>query len=119
MATPNSAGRYGFNYNGRAGKKPLYPRNLFVAAIFMAAALWIAAAFTLPSDLVLPLVSAYLFISAVLMALMAWQRGRVRDPHQITYWDVAGALTLIGICVTALVEPDQMVRLVEGAHRND
>jgi hypothetical protein len=35
----------------------------------------------------------------------------------MTYWDVAGALTLFGICVASQVDAEQMVRLVEGAHR--
>jgi hypothetical protein len=34
--------------------------------------------------------------------------------NQVTYADVAGALTLIGLCAAATIDPDQMVRLVEG-----
>ena len=50
------------------------------------------------------------------VALVAWRRPRRRGPR-LTYWDVAGALTLIGICVAAAIEPEQMVRLVAGTDR--
>ena len=35
------------------------------------------------------------------------------DPDNVTYADVAGALTLIGLCAAATIDPEQMVRLVE------
>ena len=55
---------------------------------------------------------------ACLVAFVAWRWEPAREQSpQITYWDVAGALTLFGICVASQIDPDQMVRLVEGARR--
>jgi hypothetical protein len=34
-----------------------------------------------------------------------------------SYWDVAGALTFIGICVAQTIEPAELVTLIEGADR--
>ncbi len=56
------------------------------------------------------------FVLAALVALLAWQRP-AQGPH-LSYWDVAGAFTLIAIAVAALVEPDQMIRIVAGADRH-
>jgi hypothetical protein len=92
---------------------------VFAAAILAAGALWFFTAMTWPHDVVLPLVSSFLFLCSALIAFMAWRRGRRRYPQLVDYWDVAGAVTLVGICVATLVEPEQMVRLVAGAGRND
>ena len=46
-------------------------------------------------------------------ALVAWVRCST-DEYDVTFWDVAGAIALIGIGTAALVEPDQLVRLVAG-----
>jgi len=39
-------------------------------------------------------------------------------PARITYWDIAGALTFIGIVAALLSDPDQVVPLME-ARRSD
>jgi len=67
---------------------------------------------SLSKDHVLPTVSTLLFVLAAAVALIAW-RVPTREPR-LSYWDVAGGLTFIGICVAAAIEPDQMVRLVAG-----
>ena len=67
---------------------------------------------SLSKDHVLPTVSTLLFVGAAAVALIAW-----RHPTRgsgLSYWDVAGVLTFIGICVATAIEPDQMVRLVAG-----
>jgi hypothetical protein len=53
----------------------------------------------LPSDLVLPVVSTIFFVLACLVALVASLRDHTCEQSRMTYWDVAGALTLFGICV--------------------
>ena len=102
-------------------RRRLGPKIAFATAVLVAFAL--PAAYALPRDLVLPAISILLFISAGLVALFASSDGhlfeQVHATSQPTYWDVAGALTLIGICAAATVDPDQMVRLVEGVHRNN
>jgi heme A synthase len=87
----------------------------FDLTILATIGVWFVAAIALPNDHVLPLVSGFLFLLACSIALLALCHRRHIDHRQLTYWDVAGALTLIGICAGALVDPDQLVRLVAGA----
>lgn len=88
------------------------PQIVFVGALAAAVAIAVVLAQSLSKDYVLPTVSTLLFVLAAAIALIAWRRS-TRGPR-LSYWDVAGALTFIGICVTAAIEPDQMVRLVAG-----
>jgi hypothetical protein len=60
-----------------------------------------------------PVISALLFTLGGVVAAVAWSRPP-SDADLPNYRDVAGALVLLGICVAAAIEPDQMVRLVEG-----
>lgn len=105
----------------QSDRRRLGPKVAFATAVLIAFAL--PAAYALPKDLVLPAISILLFVSAGLVALFASSDGRlfeqVHATSQPTYWDVAGALTFIGICAAATVDPDQMVRLVEGVHRSN
>jgi len=71
---------------------------------------------TVPVDALVPGMTTLFLMLAAGVAMVAWyrpMRGR-----ELSYWDVAGLLTLIGITVSAAVEPDQMVRLISGADRN-
>ena len=96
----------------------LGPPVCFAVAASTSLAGLVLAAATLPHDLVLPLTSGLFLVLAGVVAFIAWSGGRPEgQAAQVTYWDVAGALTFIGICAASLVDPDQMVRLVEGAHR--
>jgi hypothetical protein len=47
----------------------------------------------------------------MVFALVAWIRCST-DEYAVSYRDVAGALAFIGIGAAALVEPEQLVRLV-------
>jgi hypothetical protein len=58
-------------------------------------------------------VVATLFLGFAAVLAMVGRRNRDLDSNQVTYADVAGALTLIGLCAAATIDPDQMVRLVE------
>jgi Na+-driven multidrug efflux pump len=108
MAITHPAKRF-TRYRSRVG-----PPAIFAAAVVTAFATLALAAATLPRELVLPLTSVLLFVLAGAVALVAWRRGRPSpQAAHVTYWDVAGALTFIGICAGALVDPDQMVRLLE------
>lgn len=93
---------------------PLGPSLTFFAAIAATAAVAGTAARALPADYVLPLTSASLFVLAAVVAVFGWRQRKAREQAALTYWDVAGALTLIGICAAALVEPEQMVRVMLG-----
>ena len=93
------------------------PELAFAGTLLIAFAAMVAGTKMLPGDLVLPVVSTIFFVLACLVALVAMLRERACDQRRMTYWDVAGALTLFGICVASQVDADQMVRLVEGTHR--
>ncbi|WP_444841728.1 hypothetical protein [Bradyrhizobium sp.] len=68
---------------------------------------------TLPADLVMPLVATAFFVLAAVLGPLAWLR-REMSPLNVTYTDVVGALTLIGVFAAAAIEPEQMLRLIEG-----
>jgi peptidoglycan/LPS O-acetylase OafA/YrhL len=111
----------------RSGPWMLGPPVTFAVVLLIAFAVLVVSTTMLPSDLVFPLTSTLLFVLAGLVALVAWSRGRPSEQvpgndqatPQVTYWDVAGALTFIGICAASLIDPDQMVRLMEGTHREN
>ena len=87
------------------------PQVLFAGALLLAAAAWIFAVRIYSGDMTLPFVVTLIFGLAAIAALVAWTRGNM-PRHRITYWDVAGALTFIGIGAAALIDPEQMLRLV-------
>jgi hypothetical protein len=103
----------------QAGPRARGPEITFAATVLTGFAAMAAGTAVLTSDLVLPVASTLFFalaLMAVLIALIASHGQHARRTDHITYWDVAGALTLFGICV-AWIDPDQMVRLVEDEHR--
>ena len=62
-------------------------------------------------------IATLLLVMASAIALFAWVRGNVQRERGPSYWDVAGALTFIGICVAQTIEPAELVALIEGADR--
>ena len=88
---------------------PLLVLTGAIAAAVVAAAVY---GQTLTPDALVPVTSLMFFVLAAATALVAWRRPQPK--HRFSYWDVAGVLTFIGICMGATVEPDQMVGLVAG-----
>ena len=98
--------------------KPLYdqrgnlvangPQLTFVAAVFFGLVAWTGLAMTLPADLVVLTMATLSFVIAAALAVVAWRRGG-ENPACVTYADVAGVLTLIGLCIAATIEPEQVV----------
>ena len=62
-----------------------------------------------PADALAPAIVTLLFAVGAAIAGTAWlcQAGRLR----IVWLDLAGSLTFIGVVISVLIEPDQMVRL--------
>ena len=87
------------------------PRLGFAAAILACVLGWSAASRMLPPDAVMPAVSTLLLVFALLFGVIAWRRGRM-NPGEVSFADVAGALTLIGLFAAATIEPEQLARLV-------
>jgi hypothetical protein len=89
------------------------------AAIGPEAAFWasvatagvIIATGVLPTNLLMPVVTTLLFVLATVFALVAWVRCST-DEYGVTYWDVAGAVLLIGIGTSVLIEPEQLAGLI-------
>lgn len=88
------------------------PRLGFAVAILACLAAWAASKATLSPDAAVPIVSSLFLVFAGVFGVIAWRRGRM-NPDNVTYADVAGALTLIGLFAAATIEPDQLVRLVD------
>ena len=91
----------------------LGPTVTFAATVLIAFSALAAATATMPRDAILPAISALFFLFAALTALAAWRLGQTRNHRALSYWDVAGALTLFGICTGTLTDADQFVRLIE------
>jgi hypothetical protein len=96
--------------SGNIGFRPEWG---FAAATMASFAAWGFASATLAPDAVMPLVATLFLGFAALFGVTAWQQRQV-DPERVTYADVAGALTLIGICAAATIDPEQLLRVVEG-----
>jgi hypothetical protein len=103
----------------RAGALAIGPQAFLAGAGFMALGVLTFSPAMLSDDALIPTVVILLFVAACIAALAAGRGASdARDDRRpLTYWDVAGVLTLIGIGISAAVEPEQMVRLVESAHR--
>jgi hypothetical protein len=71
----------------------------------------------LPAEAYAPALVTALLALGGLVALVAWFRRHDAAPSQLTHWDVAGGLIFIGIGLSALIDPDQMVRLLDGTDR--
>jgi len=94
------------------------PQLSFAAATFAGFTAWAGAVHTLPPDYAMPIVATLMLVLAAYFSLVAWRR-RGDDPNNVTYWDVAGALTLIGLFVAATIDPDQLVRIVQSGPAED
>lgn len=88
---------------------PLLVLTGAVAAVVAVSAFWGP---DIPPNARVPAVSILLLVLAAAVALVAWQRPL--PSGRFSYWDAAGVLTFIGICMGATVEPEQMAGLVAG-----
>ena len=101
-------GRLSRNRQNTAG-----PQALFFTALLIALGAWIFAERTFSQDAIMPIVATLLFLLAAGTAIV-WRR-ETGASDRVTYWDVAGALTFIGIGAAALIDPEQMLRLIASA----
>lgn len=99
------------HFDHRSDPLRIGPQLGFAAATLSAFAALSGLIVTIPNDLVMPVVASLFLGFALAFALLAWQRGG--DPTRVTYTDVAGALTLIGLFAASTIEPDQLVRLIQ------
>src|SRR5262245_5261744 len=109
---------------GQRGGWAAGPPAAFAAAVLIAFIPLAMSWLTMPRDLAMLLTSMVLFVLAGVIALVGWRSGRPgrhrpAERDAVTYLDVAGALTFIGIFAASQVDPDQMVRMVAAAYRED
>ena len=86
------------------------PSFAFAAAVIAGG----AALLLLPNPFSLAVGATLLFLATALVALLAWRRPASQSPHYASYWDAAGAILFIGICMAALIQPDQIAALLDG-----
>jgi putative Mn2+ efflux pump MntP len=113
MATENPAKRLAQG----SRHSTLGPPILFAAALVLAFAALGVTMIILEKSLAFAVMSTLLFALAAVIALAAWALRARFSGAAVTYWDVAGALLLIGIGAGVLIDADQLVRLVEVAPR--
>jgi hypothetical protein len=95
----------------------LRPQVTGAAALLIAAGAMTVCAAMLHPDFVLPVLTTLFFILAAMVALIATNEDPTAEETGLTHYDVAGFLTFIGICASSQIDPDQLVRLIEGAKR--
>lgn len=98
-------------YGQRRDPAGIGPWLAFAAAMMTASVIWTGRIAAIPADLAVPIAVTLLFGFAAGLVLLP-RPLRSEDAARITYADVAGALTLIGLCAAATIDPDQMVRIV-------
>ena len=109
MATTDPAKRW-------AHSKPVTPIGPVVTfgfTVTITLVLMAVAPTIMPRDFAMPVVSTMFLLLASMVALAGWRFGQTHH-DVLSYWDVAGALTLFGIFAGILIEPEQVLRLMEG-----
>jgi hypothetical protein len=93
---------------GPDGQAAVPGLSLLAAALLATLAITIAITHAMGRDALEPAVAMVLFALAAAAVGAAWLR-RGGTP---AWSDAAGVLTFIGVAVTMMIEPDQMVRLM-------
>jgi hypothetical protein len=84
------------------------PQIGFALAVIAGFAAWSGLIVPIDAGFAMPVFATLLLIFAAAFGIVAWRYG-TSDPSRVTYADVAGALTLIGLFAAATIEPDQLL----------
>jgi hypothetical protein len=85
-------------------------KELFAGILLVALLATVGIRNVVPVDALAPAIVTLLFaVAAVTAGLALLCR---RDRFRIMWFDLAGSLTFIGVVLSVLIEPDQMVRLL-------
>ncbi|WP_141688216.1 hypothetical protein [Bradyrhizobium paxllaeri] len=84
-------------------------KELFAGILIVALVATVGIRNVVPTDALAPAIVTLLFAVAALTAGFALLCRR--DRYRIMWFDLAGSLTFIGVVLSVLIEPDQMVRL--------
>jgi hypothetical protein len=69
----------------------------------------------LPADALAPVIATLLFVVGAATAGLALLL--LRDRTRTVWLNIAGLLTFVGIAVSILIDPDQLVRLLDFSHQ--
>lgn len=89
------------------------PKFTLAIVLAIGIALFAAAMWFLPHPIVLPLLSVAAVCGAIVVAIIAWLSGHRETATDLSYWDVVGAMTMIGVCAALLSDPEQAIPLLE------
>src|SRR5688500_10771438 len=103
-------------YQRQSDPAGIGPQIAFAAVTFAGFAAWSGLIVSVPQHWVMPGLATMFLVFAAAFAVIAWRR-RGEDPTRVTYADVAGALTLIGLFAASTIDPDQLIRVVESSGR--
>ena len=93
-----------------ADRAPLAPGKELMIGILLAALLaTLAIRNLMPADALAPAIVTLMFVIGAAAAGAAWLCRARR--FRVMWLDLAGSLTFIGVVISVLIEPDQMVRL--------
>jgi cation transporter-like permease len=98
-------------YDQRNDPLGIGPQVGFAATTFAGFAAWSGLIVSVSTEMIMPILATMFLVSAAGFSVVAWRR-RGEDPTRVTYADVAGALTLIGLFAASTIDPDQLVRAV-------
>ena len=84
-------------------------KELFAGVLLIALIATLGIRNAVPADALAPAIVTLLFVLAAMTAGVALLCRR--DRFRIMWFDLAGSLTFIGVVISVLIEPDQMVRL--------
>ena len=88
---------------------PARGKELFAGILLVALIAAVGIRNVVPADALAPAIVTLLFaVAAVTAGFALLCRG---DRFRIMWFDLAGSLTFIGVVLSVLIEPDQMVRL--------
>ena len=65
------------------------------------------------SELTMMALSLMFFVSALLVATIAWFLKSRHNSRNLSLWDVAGAFVIVGISASVLADPEHAVELFE------
>ncbi|WP_108514140.1 hypothetical protein [Bradyrhizobium algeriense] len=84
-------------------------KELFAGILLVALLATVGIRNVVPVDALAPAIVTLLFAVAALTAGFALLCRR--DRYRVMWFDLAGSLTFIGVVLSVLIEPDQMIRL--------
>ena len=91
--------------------------ELFASILLGALIATLGLRFVLPTEALAPAIMTLLFVFGAATAAVALLCRR--NQARVLWFDIAGMLTFVGVAVSVLIEPDQMVRLFTHSDQPD